>query len=141
MLSPMMAACTGAIDYVGPTTYIAFVKLLQWQDAIECIPPCARMRTFFYTVPSLFIKAGDFFSDAYSIQSYANGNSIDSFRKETLLGESCQLINTTKVVMNYNQKPFLLLQLPVYKICQCPYRQDLCNTSMLQFLMQPKAPT
>ena len=34
----MMAACTGAIDYVGPTTYIAFVKLLQRQDAVNVFP-------------------------------------------------------------------------------------------------------
>lgn len=122
MLSPMMAACTGAIDYVGPTTYIAFVKLLQWQDAIECIPSCARTRTFSTLSLVFFIEARDFFNDVYSIRPAAGSNSTDSSQKGTLLGESSTLINTAKVRMNYNQNPFLLLQLPVYKICQYPCR-------------------
>ena len=40
------------------------------------------------TVPSLFIKARDFFNNVHSIPRIADSNSTDSFQKETQLGES-----------------------------------------------------
>ena len=122
MLPLNLATCTGAIDLCHA----------QWRYSVRQVATMAGSHYLHSTVRkdahfffmSLAPKAEDFF-DVLKIPLVIRYRSTDKRLKWALLNEYCCFVKTTKYVVNYNRKLFSLLQMGVYKICQCLLRQVL----------------